>query len=205
MTADDGNTGQTSFSLSLTVTQNHAPMIIGLFSDTTLIPFSNPLVVDLSKYTYDLEDDPILFSLQLDKEDIIIADINGSMLTIDPRHHGLVTLRITASDSYNAKTTEIIRITVEQKYLPEKTNRLLVYPNPATDILWYSYILTHAATVDIRIVNSIGQIMYQTPTEKRLAGTYYENINCHTWNIGMYVVQFFINGKMIDINKVMRY
>ena len=204
LTADDGNTGRTPFSLLLTVTQNHAPVFNGLFTDTTLIPRTNPVVVNLENYVSDPEDDPVIFFLQPGKSNVVNAAINGSMLTIDPRRHGFETLEITASDPYNAKTIKTISVTVEQKYAPDKANRLLVYPNPTNDILWYSYILNEPASVYIRIVNFIGQIMYQTPSEKRSAGTYYHNINLSDWDVGIYAIQYFVDGKVVDTKKVMK-
>ena len=204
LTADDGNTGRTSFSWMLTVTQNRAPVISGLFADTTLIPYSDPIVVDLAKYTSDPDDDPVTFSLQPSKSDIVNADINGSILRIAPRHHGNETLLVTASDPYTAKATETIRITVEQKYAPDKANRLLVYPNPTNDILWYSYILSETASVNVNIINSIGQVMYQTATEKCSAGTYYYDVHLHNWDAGVYAVQYFVGGKLVDVMKVVK-
>jgi len=204
LTADDGNTGRTFTSLLLTVTQNHAPVISGLFADTTLIPYSEPVVINLAHFTSDPEDDPLFFFVQPEKSNIVNADINDGILTIAPRHHGFETLHITASDPYAAKTTETILITVEQKYAPDKANRLLVYPNPTNNMLWYSYILTESTSVNINIINSIGQIMYQTTTEKQSAGTYYNNINLHNWDIGIYVVQYFSGGKLVDTKKVVK-
>ena len=205
LTADDGNSGRTSFSLSSTITQNHAPVFSGLFADTTLIPHSAPVVVNLAEYVSDPEDDPVIFNLQPGKSDILNADINDNILIISSHHHGFETLEITASDPYHAKTTKTIRITVEQKYAPDKTDRLLVYPNPTNDILWYSYILNKPASVNIRIVNFIGQIMYQKPSEKLPAGTYYHNINISDWDVGMYAVQYFVDGKLKDTKKVVKH
>ena len=204
LTADDGNTGRTSFSLSLNITQNHAPELRGLFTDTILLPNSNPIVIDLAKYASDPDDDPLFFYVQPDKSDIVNADINGSVLTIAPRYHGNETLLVTASDPYNAKTTETIHVTVEQKYAPDKANRLLVYPNPANDVLWYSYIINVPASVNINIVNYLGQIMYQTPTEKWTAGTYYNTVNLQNWDAGVYLVQYFLGGKLVDTKKVVK-
>ena len=205
LTADDGNTGRVSCSLSLTITQNHAPVISGLFADTTLIPYSDPVMVDLAKYTFDPEDDPLTFSVQIEKSDVITADVNGSILTIAPRYHGFETLHITASDPYAAKTTATILITVEQKYAPDKANRLLLYPNPTNNQLWYSYILSEPGSVNINIINAIGQIMYQTTTEKRSVGTYYNNINLQNWDAGIYVFQYFIDEKLVDTKKVVKH
>jgi len=205
LTADDSNTGRTSFPITLIITQNHAPIIDGLITDATLIPFSVPVVIDLMKYTSDAEDDTVTFDLQTSESGIVNAAINGNMLTIDPQYHGQVNLFITASDPYLAKSTAIIHVTVEQKYAPKKDGQLLVYPNPTSDILWYSYVLNdETASVNVRIVNSIGKIMYQSPEERQTGGTYYDNIDISNWNTGMYIVQYIKDGKVVDTKKMVK-
>ena len=48
ITADDGNTGRTSFSVSLNITKNQAPVIHGLITDITLVPFTAPAVLTVA-------------------------------------------------------------------------------------------------------------------------------------------------------------
>ena len=204
LTADDRNAGKTSTSMLLTVLQNQAPVFNGLFGDTTLIPASVPIVINLAEHTSDAEGDPVTFSVQTSKSGIVNASINGAILTITPRKHGDVKLQISASDIYAARTTETIHITVEQKYAPNKADQLLTYPNPSTDILWYSYQLNEPAQVSIRFVNSMGQIMFQTPVEKQSSGVYYNNVNLSGWGIGTYFVQLISDGKVLDIRKIVK-
>ena len=205
LTADDGNTGRTSIGFSLTVTQNHAPQFNRFFADTTLIPFATPVLIDLSEYATDSEDDPIIFNVQYDANDVVDITIKGSMLTIAPQRHGQMTLQITASDPYAATSAATIDITVEQKYAPTKPNQLLAYPNPTSDMLWYSYILNEPASISVCVVNSLGKIMFQTPTEKQSSGTHYYNINIDGWSSGVYVVQYIKNGKTVDAKKVVKW
>jgi hypothetical protein len=108
------------------------------------------------------------------------------------------------SDPHTAKTTHTIHIKVEQKYAPDKPDQLLAYPNPTTDILWYSYIMKKTASISVRIVNSSGQIMYQTSATKQAAGTYYYNIDLHGWSSGVYIVQYIKDGKKVDGKKVVK-
>jgi len=183
---------------------NYSPKFFGLMTDTTLIPFTAPLVINLAKYASDPENDPLTFHVQTSESNIVNATINGSILTIEPRYHGNVDLLITASDPFAGRTTATIHITVEQKYAPDNLKQLLLYPNPTNDILWYSYILDETASVFIRIVNFSGQIMFQTPVEKRMSGTYYNNINLSGWTAGMYVVQYIVDEKMVDAKKMMK-
>jgi len=204
LTADDGNTGRTPFSLQLTVTQNQAPEFVGLIAYLAMIPSSKPYTINLADYTSDPEDDPLHFFAQISKKDIINAEINGNILTITPLLHGNVDLQITASDPYLAQVTEVIHINVEQKYAPDKNNELLLYPNPANDILWYSYTLTEPASVNICVLNSVGQIILQTPVENQSFGTSYHYIDLNGWSAGVYIVELMKDEKVFDVKKFVK-
>ena len=202
LTANDGNTGTADLNISLTVARNKSPVFTGLISDTTLIPYSEPLVIDLSKYAADPENDIITFSVLTNNEDILTARIpsGSSILTINPQRHGNALIRITATDQYSASTIVYIRITVEQKYSPETHNQLLVYPNPTTDIFRYSFIIyENSALVIFRIVDSSGRSMFQTPAENLAEGIHYKSINLQGWGAGLYYIQYLKNGKIIDV------
>ena len=204
LTADDGNTGRASFSLPLTVTQNQPPVISELIADLTMLPFSDPFAINLADYASDPDDDPLHYDAQISKTGVANTDVNGSILTITPLHHGDADIQVTASDPYSAKATSIIHLTVEQKYAPDKSSKLLLYPNPANDVLWYSYILKEPASVNIRVLNSIGQVILQTPAEKQSAGTCYHNINLNGWSAGVYLVELIKDGKVWDVKRFVK-
>ncbi len=206
LTADDANSGRASFSLSLMITQNHAPVINGLFADTTLIPYVTPVVVDLSKYVSDPENDDITYRYELSQFGIVNVNIKDDIMRIDPLHYGFVTVLVKASDPYAATSTTSIDVTVEQKYSPEKPDELMIYPNPTSDILYYSFVIDDpVASVNVRIVNTVGATMYQTPSVTLNSGTYYYNIDLSAWSSEMYLLQYFKNGKVIDTKKVIKF
>ena len=191
---------------TVATSQNQPPVFTGgLLSDTTLIPYTAPVVIDLTKYAFDPENEQITFSLQTGANDVVDAVINGGLLTISPQRHGEVTLQITATDPHDAHTTTAIRIKVEQKYASDAPNELLVYPNPTTDILWYSYrVNDRSASVSVCIVNFAGQIMYRTPTQKASFGAHYYNINIRDWSAGIYFVYLVRNGRVTDTKRVVK-
>ena len=205
LTADDGNSGRTELSIPVTIEQNRAPEFKGLISTVTLIPFSDPLVINLADYASDPEDDPIFFSLQNIKNNIANVSIKETILTIDPKRHGYIALQVVATDTYSAKTTETIHLTVEQKYAPDDTDYLLVYPNPTADILWYSFIVNEkSASIYIQLIDSSGKITIQTPNQELSEGTYYKNIDISNLNAGIYFLQYIKEGKVIDTKKVVK-
>lgn len=204
LSADDANSGRASLNVALTISRNQAPEIAGLPADITLIPYATTVNIDLSEYIVDAEGDPVTYTVEPSQDGIVNASINNNILTIDPQHFGQVTLQLTASDPYSATNTISIEITVEQKYTSDKKDKLLIYPNPVTDILNYSFVLDESATVSIRIVNTLGRTVYQTPTENQVAGAHYYNLNISKWGIGMYFLQYIKNGKITDTEKFVK-
>lgn len=204
LTADDGNTGRTTFSLPLTVTKNQTPQFKGLISEITMIPSSAPIIINLDDYASDPDDDTLNFSAIPGKKGIVNATIEGSILTIKPLLHGELELQVVASDPYLATATRTIHIIVEQKYAPDKNNELLLYPNPAKDVLNYSYTLTESASINILVFNSSGQIILQTVPEKRSKGTNYENMKMNGWSAGVYIIKLMKNEKVLDVKKFVK-
>ncbi len=204
VTADDENSGLASITLNVTITKNRPPTITGLLADTTLIPHRNIVNIILSNYISDPEGDQITYTYELSATGIVDITINNGLLTIDPQQHGFVTVTLIASDAYKAKSIAYIYVTVEQKYTPDDPGKLLVYPNPTSDILYYSFILPEKAPIYVRLVNSIGSLIYQTQETVLDSGVYYFNIDMSLWAGGMYVLQYVENGKIVDTKKVIK-
>ncbi len=183
---------------------NHAPEVHGLLSDTTLIPYTTPAVIDLSKYVIDPDGDVLHYDYTLSRSDIVDAVIAGNTLIIDPRHYGFVALKLTAVDPFSEKVTASIDITVEQKYSSDEPDDLLVYPNPTNGVLHYSFVLNEAASVMVRAVNTAGAVMYQIPSVSLPAGAHYYEIDLSEWAPGMYMLQYLKNGKTTDVKKFVK-
>ena len=204
LAADDGNSGCDTATFNVVVTLNHAPVFSGFATDLTLIP---NIAVEISlENVYDPEGDyPLSFSVLPFRSDIITATVSGDKLTINPRRHGDVALQIRASDAHSASSIATINITVEQKYTSDKTDQLLAYPNPTSDILWYSFKLeSEMAAVIIRIMDSSGRTVYQTQRENLSEGAHYNNINIQDWYSGIYYIQLVKNGKLYDMKKILK-
>jgi subtilisin family serine protease len=201
-----GNVGDKSAisgTATFTALDNHAPAIKGLPADTILIPH-NTVTVNLSGYITDIDGDRLSYTCTVRPTNIVTASISGYILTLDPQLHGNAVLQLTASDPFAETVSASVDIVVEQKYAPDKAGELLVYPNPTSDILWYSYILKEPASVSTRIVNAIGQTVFQTPAAKLQPGAFYHNINISGWGIGVYFVQYIRDGKAVDTKKVVK-
>jgi len=206
--ADDKNTGRTPTRFSLEVTRNQSPVIEELVSGLILIPYSDPFIIDLKDHTRDPEGDyPLSFNAFLSVSGIVNVDIKDGVLTIDPRRHGNVELQIRAADRYSATSApSTINIRVEQKYAPDQNSQLLVYPNPTSSTLWYSFVLNDKpASVTIRITDASGKTMFLTQAENLTEGAHYQNINIQNWSAGIYFVQYIKDGVLRDVKKIVKH
>jgi subtilisin family serine protease len=198
-----GDQSEISNVIDFTTGINHTPENRGLPPDTTLIPYV-PVYVDLSEYFTDPDGDTLKYTCTLSSTGIVNATVSENKLTIDPLNFGLAHMQITASDPFTSAVTASIDITVEQKYASDKAGKLLVYPNPTSNILYYSLVMDKTAPVSFRFVNTRGEAVYQTHPVLLTEGTYYYNINLSAWNSGVYIIQYMENGKTVDARKIIK-
>jgi hypothetical protein len=68
-------------------------------------------------------------------------------------------------------------------------NKLLIYPNPVTDVVNIGYSLTQKSSVTIKIYDLNGRVVKMVNRINKLNGYHTETINCSDLNIGTYIVQ----------------
>jgi hypothetical protein len=77
----------------------------------------------------------------------------------------------------------------------EAGSPLAVYPNPATDVINYTYELEEKAGVLVKLYSQQGQCVYQQQYEAQVAGTYTEQIY-ENLPAGIYYLSLNINGEV---------
>ncbi|MDR1673192.1 MAG: S8 family serine peptidase, partial [Bacteroidales bacterium] len=91
---------------------------------------------------------------------------------------------------------------------PNKPDKLLVYPNPVQDVLYYVFVLDissgETASVNIRITDTAGRTLYRISHTGLFAGTHYFETDVSNWKSGIYVLQYEQNGKT-DVQKITKY
>jgi subtilisin family serine protease len=193
-----GDRADISNIISLATGANRTPELINTIPDITLISSINPTTIDLSRYISDPDGDKLSYTYTLDSRSVVRINIQGDSLTTNPLQYGQVSMILTASDSYGGS------VTVSFNLITEAMDKLFIYPNPAQNILRYSFIVKNAASVSVRIVNTVGKMMYQTPAVTYEAGTYSEEINLSGWVSGMYFLQYIKNGKPTHAKKFIK-
>ncbi|MDR2848439.1 MAG: S8 family serine peptidase, partial [Bacteroidales bacterium] len=165
--------------------ENHPPQST-LFTDTTLIP-NSPIEINLLQYFTDADDDPLSFAYTLSPENIATASLSGNILTIQPLFHGDAVLRVSAFDPYS-EVRATVNITIEQKYVAKEAGQLLIYPNPVSDDLFYSFFLKTDKKIPVfaRIYDVAGVLLYESAHETLEQGNHYYRLNISSWKPGVY-------------------
>lgn len=74
---------------------------------------------------------------------------------------------------------------------PKLSINSILYPNPASDKITLKYRVSEEQNTSMRIIDQLGRIMY----ERKLNFEEHElNIDCSSWNPGIYIFQFVIDG-----------
>ncbi|MEM7734770.1 MAG: Ig-like domain-containing protein, partial [Deinococcota bacterium] len=101
---DDGNTGNTGPSLVIPI------------EDQTIGP-DDPFTLDLSTFFDDLEDGPegLIYSSNSSDDNVVVATVDGFILTLDPRELGSAEITITATDSEGLTIEDTFMVTVSEQ------------------------------------------------------------------------------------------
>jgi hypothetical protein len=183
--------------------ENHQPQCT-LFADTTLIP-NIPFSIDLLQYFTDADGDPLSFACMLSAKNRATASLSGSILTVQPLFHGSAVLQISAFDPYS-EVHATVQMNIEQKYVSENLGELLVYPNPVTDELFYSFTVQIEEQVPVfaRIYDMAGALLYESAHETLGQGNHYYRLNISTWKPGAYILQYYRKGKRASAKKFIK-
>lgn len=92
-------------------------------------------------------------------------------------------------------------VMVEGVGVEENTvNNVVLYPNPATEVLNVSFASATAQSLEIRMVNTIGQVVYTAQAEA-VSGNYNGQINVAAFAKGVYTLEI-ISADRVQLNKV---
>ncbi len=113
MSADDGNRVTfNNFSLDATSISggNVPPVVINQIPLQELIEEGESLVFNLNNIFNDPDNDPLTFTASSDRPTMVQAQLNGSILTVNPVKRGDATITLTANDGNYAPVTTVFRV-----------------------------------------------------------------------------------------------
>lgn len=79
-------------------------------------------------------------------------------------------------------------------------NNVVLYPNPATETLNVSFASTTTETLEIRMVNTMGQVVYAAQAQT-VSGTYASQINVASFAKGVYSLEI-VSADRVQVSKV---
>ena len=184
----------------ITISENRAPVVT---SNSTLVVLkpNKSEELNLLDYFSDPEDDAISFTLETSST-LVNVEITGSLFKITALEHGSARLTVTGQDTYGAQS-DVFTVDVQiDPYLPDKFNKLLIYPVPVESLLNYSFVLESDSEVEIRVIDMIGRLVFKTAKTRYLQGSHAATIDMSGWYHGMYLIQLLINEKLQDTKKI---
>lgn len=79
-------------------------------------------------------------------------------------------------------------------------HNVVLYPNPATEVLNVSFASTTTETLEIRMVNTMGQVVYAAQVQT-VSGAYTDQINVASFAKGVYTLEI-VSADRVQVNKV---
>ena len=74
---------------------------------------------------------------------------------------------------------------------------MLVYPNPASDIVSVDFNLENSSLVELSVINILGKKVIEViPNEKFERGNYHYNINIDNLPVGIYIISYEENNRV---------
>ncbi|MEO1253454.1 MAG: cadherin domain-containing protein [Bacteroidota bacterium] len=136
--ADDEFSDTAVITISLTdVEENNAPTVSSSISDQNLNEGFLSITIDLSTVFTDVDGDDLTFSVAVVNTDIVIASISGTTLTVSEGAVGTTDITVTAEDGNGERVSDTFNVTVND-VLSVNKSEISVYPNPATDRLYFN-------------------------------------------------------------------
>lgn len=147
---------------------NRAPEQIQEFDSYALDLNFTGFEIDLSTYFRDPDGDAIVYEVNNSNSAIVNARVVNTLLIINPSSDvGDATITVSASDEVTTITTDIsFNVSLITEIEEDRVSKeLLIYPNPAIDILNYDFSILGVHNLDLSIVNTQGRrvkIKYKT-------------------------------------------
>ncbi len=167
------------------------------YSDTISVSVNalpTPFIVDSLYY---LRIDSIIYNqYQWLLDGNIIAGANSFNYT--PLSNGIYTLIVTNANGCNDTSNAINLVSVG---LRETSNNILnIFPNPTNDLLNINYTLSTNSKTQIKIINSIGQIVKEI-SNQQTSGTYTLTVDTKPLSNGIYYIKFSdgVNSKQAKV------
>lgn len=110
------------------------------------------------------------------------------------------TINCSSAPVINTSRSNIIEQVVDGiSIMDSQLSSIIVFPNPYSDEVNYSYVLNQNAQVNVALYSAVGQLLENVTTSMQLAGKHQLSINTKNkgYGNGIYFLKFTINGKSV--------
>ncbi|MBS2213478.1 S8 family serine peptidase [Carboxylicivirga mesophila] len=197
-TDEHGLQRSTPFDIQV-INVNRTPEFAVALKDTTVMWEHGDFEIDFSEVITDIDNDPMIYSITVDNEDVLELLYNDGRAILKPVMIGATNVTLTGKDVHGAQVQGSYTITVIHRTGVDDNAiaGLEIYPNPAVDVLnitWFD----NAAEANLRLTNATGAVVL----EQQAAGTS-SQLNISHLSKGVYMLEMRV-GEQVNVQKVVK-
>ncbi len=202
------NDGATNIDLvTITVNQgvantNQAPLAIAGVDTTIELPVNTYMLNAGSSYDPDGNITAYQWQEISGPSTVLTETMNAPMVNITNLQAGVYEFQVAVTDNNGATSTSMVKITVEISK-SGTSNQLMLYPNPATDIIHGKIASSINGTVQVTVYDMNGRLVYSGQEEKS-SDILDKTMNISTLASGMYTVVVNIANRKTMVAKFLK-
>jgi hypothetical protein len=180
---------------------NEAP-VAWAGSDTTIYTPATLFILNASS-SYDPDGNIASYQWQelSGPNEAIASPSSGSQIDVSDLQAGIYQFKVTVTDNQGATATATIKITVEKD--PYSSDQLLVFPNPAHDVLNSRISSSITGTVRMVVYDISGRTVLNSESEKT-TDLFEKPLNVSSLATGMYTIQVNIGNRKTLVTKFIK-
>jgi hypothetical protein len=196
------NSDQVTIQVNAAVNKINEAPVAWAGTDTTIYTPA-PLFVLNASSSYDPDGNIASYQWQelSGPNEAIASPSIGSQIDVSDLQAGIYQFKVTVTDNQGASATATIKIRVEKD--PYSTDQLLVFPNPAHDILNSRITSSITGTVRMVVYDISGRIVLNNESEKT-TDQFEKSLNVSGLASGMYTMQVNIANRKTMVTKFIK-
>lgn len=206
--ATDVNNLKSVTALGIQVTMgNRAPVALGI-EDMSVSSSQAAAWIELNEKFSDPNGGALTYTAASQDENVAMCRIvDGSELRLFAVSKGMTPISVIARNSNGLSTETTFKLYVDS---PTDISELLleegivVYPNPVTDHLNYSFNLNETADVMVQLVSMEGRVISTQAYDALPAGNHQYRMNVPQISTGTYIFTFTVDNQLVKTIKVIR-
>jgi hypothetical protein len=196
------NSDQVTIQVNAAVNKIDESPVAWAGTDTTIYMPASVFVLNASS-SYDPDGSIASYQWQQlsGPNEAIASPSTGSRINVNDLQAGIYQFKLTVTDNQGATATATIKVTVEKN--PYSTDQLIVFPNPAHDILNSRITSSITGTVRMIVYDVSGRTVLNSESEKS-TDQFEKPLNVSGLASGMYTIQVNIANRKTLVTKFIK-